>query len=461
MKTIQYGIAMPIAALLIWAFLLLSASLGYSQTAWQLVRDRSIALSHWVVAFPSKDTGYLSGQSAIERTTDGGKTWKPLNYPFWGNITARIIKFANNRVGYIRGGDGRGGFTLKTQDGGETWQKLPEPEISDWREFLAPTPDTLFILSKNGLYRSVDGGHSFQQRRKPEAKAGVFIGEMNFFSGKKGIAYGIDYNAGSGFPSYFWGTEDGGQTWSLLCEHYLPRENRQSYDALQLLSPQDWIFTGSYPPLLPSSTYQTMPFLYRTRDGGKTWQALPIENPEDSLGLGRSDVFHFVNRDTGYVFSVAIGPRAPENRHIISQTQDGGKTWSREHLWFDSSPMNFSFPTACTGYLMLQSSRVYKTTSCGRPVSTEPLPVKESGFSVFPSPAPLGQAQRLRFAFTQSARLRFTLQDALGRVYPLFPWQTYPAAEQELTFTAPGPGLWFLRIEQENAPPAVIKFYVN
>jgi photosystem II stability/assembly factor-like uncharacterized protein len=457
MKTIQYGIAMPIAALLIWAFLLLFASLGYSQTAWQLVRDRSIALRHFLIYFSSNDTGYLTGDFTMDRTTDGGKTWKRLNYKFSGDFFCGAIKFANNRVGYIPGTDGNGGFTLKTQDGGETWQKLPEPEISDWREFLAPTPDTLFILSKNGLYRSVDGGHSFQQRSLPEVKLGAFIEEMNFFSGKKGIAY----VSGSGFPGYFWGTEDGGQTWRLLCEHVFPIDRRQDYELPQLLSPQDWIFTGSYPPL-PGRSHGSMPFLYRTQDGGKSWQTLPIENPEDSLGLRSSNLFHFVNRDTGYVCSYGDGPKAGIlNNSIISQTQDGGKTWSREHLWFDSSPMNFSFPTACTGYLMLQSSRVYKTTSCGRPVSTEPLPPKESGFSVFPSPAPLGQAQRLRFAFTQSARLRFTLQDALGRVYPLFPWQTYPAAEQELTFTAPGPGLWFLRIEQENAPPAVIKFYVN
>jgi photosystem II stability/assembly factor-like uncharacterized protein len=76
------------------------------------------------IGFSTAFFGPGNGQSIILKTTDGGITWTSISNP---DIAAygcyQQIRFVNNLVGYIMGGDpiNQIGKYLKTTDGGATW----------------------------------------------------------------------------------------------------------------------------------------------------------------------------------------------------------------------------------------------------------------------------------------------------------------------------------------------------
>lgn len=70
-------------------------------------------------------TLFVAGEDGFtSRTTDGGQTWQRLNTRYRGFINS--VEFYNNRLGLLLSDFG---VLLLTQDGGETW-----PRISDSRE---------------------------------------------------------------------------------------------------------------------------------------------------------------------------------------------------------------------------------------------------------------------------------------------------------------------------------------
>ena len=75
------------------------------------------------VRFADKDTGVIVGdKGAILRTTDAGKTWEPVKTDVTANLFG--LAFADAKHGWIVGA---GGVILETKDAGATWTSAASP----------------------------------------------------------------------------------------------------------------------------------------------------------------------------------------------------------------------------------------------------------------------------------------------------------------------------------------------
>ena len=111
-----------------------------------------------------------------------------------------------------------------------------------------------------------------------------------------------------------WHTTDGAITW----ENVTPREIRPS-SKLQTYS---YSFSKNHFWLAVTTDTQTAVQIYRTSDGGQTWNMTQIHDVGYPMHLSFTDVNH------GWL-SLMQGAAAGSERESIYQTNNGGKTWNK------------------------------------------------------------------------------------------------------------------------------------
>lgn len=156
--------------------------------------------------FVNEATGYaISRNGRIIKTVDGGNKWTELisNVSFY----LKRIQFVNSQTGYVIGGDDTGGYLLKTENGGVSWQKInlnmSEPGWPSGMYFLNKT--TGFITGKNYFKKTIDGGVTWTD--VIDSKTENF-NDVSFKTNKEGFA-----TAGSG---KYYKTANGGISWQLV-----------------------------------------------------------------------------------------------------------------------------------------------------------------------------------------------------------------------------------------------------
>lgn len=114
----------------------------------------------------------------VNRSEDDGDSWRPLgvgrHFP-WSYTRACAVPPWDPRAVWVGAGNGppgnQGGLFC-TRDGGETWERLPLPQVANstiWTiAFAPPAPGaasrTAFVASISGqLYRTDDGGESWSK----------------------------------------------------------------------------------------------------------------------------------------------------------------------------------------------------------------------------------------------------------------------------------------------------------
>ena len=171
-------------------------------------------------AFTSDSTGfYIVGfaESTLQRTTDGGKTWKPV-----ANCAAKMqiqglmknvgchlatIAFPTANVGYVFGVGADSLFALKTTDGGATWAVSVVPDMVPGNEtrfnsFFSDEKHGFVALHDGKLLVTTDGGQSWN------AVAGVrVLAPIRFADPQVGWSLG-------GYYSDWSFTADGGANWN-------------------------------------------------------------------------------------------------------------------------------------------------------------------------------------------------------------------------------------------------------
>ncbi len=158
------------------------------------------------------DTGFED--NLLMQSTDGGRTWDLFpDETFWNRVSVLDMD-KNGRLYVLREKET---MLMVSDDGGETWDA--RLLISDYGTFrldffsLPPfvtsphAPETIYIGSRAGLFRSKDSGKSYKLLEK--GMINTYINALAVNPKKPGVAY-------AGGEHGLWKTEDSGQSWQRL-----------------------------------------------------------------------------------------------------------------------------------------------------------------------------------------------------------------------------------------------------
>ncbi|PYJ42023.1 MAG: glycoside hydrolase [Verrucomicrobia bacterium] len=271
----------------------------------------------------------------VFKSTDYGRTWQPIfdNQPT-GSIGAIAVSVSNPSVVYVGSGEGLhrpdlsvGDGVYKSTDAGKTWTHL---ELRDGQQIAQlavdpKNPDRIFVAvaghpygpnQERGIYRSLDGGKTFEKVLSRDENVGA--SDVQIDPSNPAIVYGALWESRegpwengvfNGDNGGIFKSADGGKTWRQLTKG-LPANTVQANISIAPSSPKT---------LFAAVRTKTIAKLYRSEDGGETWNGT-TEDPRPGLGIGGGDlpVVRFDPKNPQIVYSASV---------VCWKSTDGGKTW--------------------------------------------------------------------------------------------------------------------------------------
>jgi photosystem II stability/assembly factor-like uncharacterized protein len=269
-------------------------------------------------------TSYGDG---VYKSTDAGKTWKKLGLSKTQHISRIVIHPKNPDIVYVAAqgalyGPNEERGIYKSVDGGESWEQVLFVNTLTGCSELSMDPNTPEVLyaamwhhqrkphivisggAGSGLYKSVDGGENWFEINEglPEEKGKMAIAVSPANSAKVYALIESDSNQDKGglFVS-----EDAGNSWTMVSG-----DNR--------LVQRAWYYIEVFPdPNDENTVYVLSASTYRSIDGGKTWELI----------TGTHGDYHdlWINPDNSKNMVIA-------NDGGAAITYNSGKTWSTQDI---------------------------------------------------------------------------------------------------------------------------------
>ncbi|PYI71952.1 MAG: glycoside hydrolase, partial [Verrucomicrobia bacterium] len=262
----------------------------------------------------------------VFKSTDYGRTWQPIfdNQPT-GSIGAIAVSVSNPSVVYVGSGEGLhrpdlsvGDGVYKSADAGKTWTHLALRDGQQIAQLAIDpkNPDRIFVAvaghpygpnQERGIYRSLDGGKTFEKVLSRDENVGA--SDVQIDPSNPAIVYGALWESREGPWENGVFNGDGGKTWRQLTKG-LPANTVQANISIAPSSPKT---------LFAAVRTKTIAKLYRSEDGGETWNGT-TEDPRPGLGIGGGDlpVVRFDPKNPQIVYSASV---------VCWKSTDGGKTW--------------------------------------------------------------------------------------------------------------------------------------
>jgi photosystem II stability/assembly factor-like uncharacterized protein len=290
-------------------------------------------------------TFYMAAvNGGVWKTTDAGRTWKPIfdDQPT-GSIGTVVIAPSDPNILYVGSGEGlhrpdlsTGDGVYKSTDAGKTWihlglrdaQQIPNIAVDPGN------PDRLFVAAlghpygpneERGIYRSTDGGKSFQKVLSKDEDTGGNDVDIDPSNPQTVYATLWEERQGPWENSVWAGTNggifkstDGGSTWKPL-RNGLPTVVQANL-AISPANPKRLYATVAGYDAAGSSGDRGIAGIYRSDDAGETWTQITTDaRPAGRIGGGDlpMPIPHPKDPDTLLMAST-----------VSWKSTDGGKTWA-------------------------------------------------------------------------------------------------------------------------------------
>lgn len=335
------------------------------------------------VAYTTKNTIIACGDSGILVRTTDGGTSWKTTRIAVTHQLNKII-MANPKHGIIQAIGPNPEYILATSDSGATWDSIAVPIPPMWEQRYIESATT--------------------------PAPNVFICAI-YYEDSTAIAYSADR----------------GKTWKYF---YDPPCKYAQFFFLDSLN--GWMSSGKYFP--PASTPQLSDIFSRTYDGGITWH--PLLDTFLATGFGISDL-SFADSLHG----LAVGGDK------VLRTTDGGLTWNRETLDFDSFfTLRVSYKPGSNGVITGATARVLRYV--GKSIDAGPQPEAPTAFDLAPNRILEGAVPVLRYQLPQPSRVGISMISVTGQERVLQPATERDAGLHQFQLPTEGlpSGLYFIRI---------------
>jgi photosystem II stability/assembly factor-like uncharacterized protein len=292
------------------------------------------------VGIPAQPNVMFAGTAngGVWKTTDAGRTWRPVfDRENTGAIGSIAVAPTNANIVYVGTGEAplhrhasRGTGLFRSDDGGQTWRSTG---LTDHRHLStividSKNPERLFVASAGsgfgaesarGVYRSTDGGRTFERVYFKDDQTGAL--DLLADPADSSVLYGsllqTHFPAGRALSEPGPGTgviksTDGGATW-FSSQTGLPTFERDGLRRIRLaLAP------SSRTRLYAVVEARTGAGLYRSDDAGGSWTLVHPPSPDvDANHESTAPRVDPSNPDVVYL----TGPR-------VMRSTDGGRTFS-------------------------------------------------------------------------------------------------------------------------------------
>lgn len=366
----------------------------FRELHWRMIGPHRASRTKALAGIPDRPHVFFMGvvNGGVWKTTDAGRTWQPIfdDQPT-GSIGAIAVAPSNPDIIYVGTGEGQqrpdlatGDGMYKSTDGGRTWTHLGLRDTQQIAQIIVDpkNPDRLFVAAlghpygpseERGIFRSLDGGRTFQKVLYKDENTGG--SDVAFDPGNPDTLYAVLWEARQG-PwengdfrgpgSGLFKSTDGGTTWRPLTKG-LPTWEADRLGRIGI----------TVAPSLSSRLYATVEArgaaagLYRSDDAGESWYqvnadprvvARPFDACEVRVHPTNPDIVYvptivaWKSTDGGKAFTalrgapggddyqkIWINPRMPDVMIMTADqgaivTLNGGETWSS---WYNQPTAQF------------------------------------------------------------------------------------------------------------------------
>lgn len=318
----------------------------YQELEWRMIGPLRGGRTRALAGVPTQPSVFYIGavNGGVWKTDDAGRTWRPI---FDGQPTQSIGAIAvapsDPNVIYVGSGEGLlrpdlsvGNGIYRSSDGGRSWshlglddaQQIPQLAVDPHdarRVFAAVLGHPYGPSTERGVYRSVDGGASWQRVLYKDADTGASAVVIDpkrpeiVYAGlwQSRLGPWEDKNEFNGTGGGLFKSTDGGTTWRHLSAGLpadltqinlavAPSDTQRIYAAVATTEPGDYSSAAGLG-------------VFRSDDGGESWARITTD-PRPALRIGGGDlaVLGVDPRNADVLYSTGI---------VTMKSTDGGKSW--------------------------------------------------------------------------------------------------------------------------------------